>query len=439
MHIKHSFKSITRIIHAMTPTNVSMGLRYIVRGNFKTFITGIKRIAKQQNEQNNRNILTIEILELSTLLGTLVGDNRKRITLVFDHMMGGGANSYRKALISERVSNGELVVLVTYQIWDDSYHLTYSNKQRSVSFTITSLQDLAWITKYIDINEIFYNNLVSYPKTLDAVEIVLKIKKEKNCQVTVAIHDFYSICPSYTLLNREGKYCDIPNIEECIRCLPHNGYAFPRSMDSYDIITWRNKWQPLIESANSILCFSDNTRDIVKRVYDINPTKIHVQPHNLITKFPVKPKFDLRNELCIGVIGIISYQKGANLVIDMAKLLKEKYPRAKIVVIGTLETTNKIQNLTITGPYNPNELPKIIESNNVNICFFPSIWPETFSYVCSEIIEMQMPLCCFNIGAPVERVKKYKLGNIISTIDSRIAIEEIIQFYDILKNNTRRF
>lgn len=438
MGIKSSIVSLRRITRAMTPTNISMGLRYIARGNFSTLSQGIKKIAKRQTERNNKDILTHEILEIASILGEQTRNTQVKVTLVFDHVMGGGANSYRKNIISERLINGELVLLVTYQIWDDSYHLTYQYNKKSVSFTINSLQDLEWITKYVEIKEIFYNNLVSYPKTLDAVEIILQLQKAQKSSIILTVHDFYPICPSYTLLNREGNYCNIPDFETCLKCLPRNGYAFPRSIDSYDIKKWRDTWKSLVETSNEVLCFSESSKEIINKVFTIKPSQVKVQPHKLTTSFPVKPNYNLDNELCVGVIGIISYQKGAELLFKIAQILEKKSPKAKIVVIGTLESSKKRGNIEITGPYKTEELPNIIENKGVNVCFFSSIWPETFSYVCSEIMEMQMPLCCFNIGAPIERVKNYKLGNIISSIDPQVAVDEIIQFYEKLKTSNGR-
>ncbi len=97
----------------MTPTNISMGFRYIARGNISTLIQGVKKIAKRKTERNNKDLLTHDILELATLFGRSIGDNNTKATLIFDHVMGGGANSYRNNKITERIKNGELILLVT--------------------------------------------------------------------------------------------------------------------------------------------------------------------------------------------------------------------------------------------------------------------------------------------------------------------------------------
>ena len=69
-----------------------------------------------------------------------------------------------------------------------------------------------------------------------------------------------------------------------------------------------------------------------------------------------------------------------------------------------------------------------MEKNNVDIVFIPSIWPETFSYTTSEAMMMGLPVACFDMGAPAERVKKYEKGLIIEKIDGQYALDSIINF-----------
>lgn len=49
-----------------------------------------------------------------------------------------------------------------------------------------------------------------------------------------------------------------------------------------------------------------------------------------------------------------------------------------------------------------------MENNNIDIVFIPSIWPETFSYTTSEAMMMGLPVACFDMCAPAERVKNLR-------------------------------
>ena len=80
------------------------------------------------------------------------------------------------------------------------------------------------------------------------------------------------------------------------------------------------------------------------------------------------------------------------------------------------------------GQYDVKDLPSIMQKNLIDIVLIPSIGPETFSYTTEEAMSMDIPVACYNIGAPAERVKNYKNGLIISQIDAQTTLNEIINF-----------
>jgi hypothetical protein len=53
-----------------------------------------------------------------------------------------------------------------------------------------------------------------------------------------------------------------------------------------------------------------------------------------------------------------------------------------------------------------------VEENSVTHVIFPSVWPETFSYLVSEIMKMELPFFCFDLGAQSEKVKNYAKGKV---------------------------
>jgi len=69
---------------------------------------------------------------------------------------------------------------------------------------------------------------------------------------------------------------------------------------------------------------------------------------------------------------------------------------------------------------------------------FPSVWPETFSYVTSELMALEVPLACFDLGAPAERVRDYAQGLVVSRIEAAAALEEIVAFHERLREQARQ-
>lgn len=127
--------------------------------------------------------------------------------------------------------------------------------------------------------------------------------------------------------------------------------------------------------------------------------------------------------------------KGAGIVVEMARLILDRQLPVKITVIGSIEGLVESDAVSITGPYVRQNLPGIIEKVRANVFFVPSIWPETFSYVTAELMEMGVPVAVFNLGAQGERVATYPLGLVIHEIDSANALDQLIAFHAKLRES----
>lgn len=130
--------------------------------------------------------------------------------------------------------------------------------------------------------------------------------------------------------------------------------------------------------------------------------------------------------LRIGVVGAIGFAKGAELVIKAANIVARKQLKVEIVVLGRLSKTVMMDKLRVLGPYKPQDLPALIEKERIHVFWIPSIWPETFSYVTTELMRLNVPIACFNLGAPRERIATYKAGAVIPRMDAASAIKELL-------------
>jgi glycosyltransferase involved in cell wall biosynthesis len=83
-----------------------------------------------------------------------------------------------------------------------------------------------------------------------------------------------------------------------------------------------------------------------------------------------------------------------------------------------------------TGSYERSELVEKIEGSGANVFLFPSVWPETFSYVTQELMCLDVPIVCFDLGAPAERVRQYAKGWVIPLAHADVILDDIISFHD---------
>lgn len=347
--------------------------------------------------------------------------------LFFDHELGGGANYYRNNKIKNLVENGHPVLLLVWKQDEHKLKLRFYFQKYFVEFDISTIDVLIDLISLIPPVNIFINELVSYPNLSEYIDFILELKKSKGCLITLAMHDFYALCPSFNLLNSQNIYCDLPHIITCQQCLPVNNNVL--FYWDADIVDWRNMWSRLIQSSDEILCFSHNTASIVLKVYPEISSKINIQPHQ-VNYLPKKfLELDYSQECHIGVVGGISLPKGSQVVSSIAQIIEKQKLPIKLTIIGTYHGEKLPNWVRVTGHYKRTELPIIIEETGANIFLFPSIWPETFSYVVEELISLNVPIVCFNIGAPAERISQYSLGKIIDKVDAHLALQVIKGFY----------
>jgi len=349
--------------------------------------------------------------------------------LIIDHKLGGGANVYSKNLIKDRVKEGRCVLHYLEGLMLSGKLIVYY-RDYNKEFYLENLENLKHILMNAKLNEIILNNLVSYRNPLSILEMVLTLK-ENNPEISliVPVHDFYSICPSYNLLNNKGVYCDIPeDIEICQKCLKNNIYA-----DKYEEITkWRKTWEEVLKKADFIVCFSNNSKQVLKKAYSkLEDDKFYILPHKLDV-YLRKPKLKKPDkELNVGVIGNINYAKGAKVINDLLSEIERTGLNINIIVIGNIWKAfieRDYKNFKILGSYERHELPDIIERENIHLVLFPSIWPETFSYVVEECMEMGLPILAFDIGAPAERLRKYEKAQLVPVGDVKKLISKMVKF-----------
>jgi hypothetical protein len=116
------------------------------------------------------------------------------------------------------------------------------------------------------------------------------------------------------------------------------------------------------------------------------------------------------------------------VVADLAKAIAAAGAGVRIVVVGSVDAWCPPEVVTQTGPYKQDDLPKIVEKHKINIALLPSICPETFSFVAHEIISMNLPMICLDLGAQADIVRSQPSGHVSARQDGPGLLEEIIAF-----------
>jgi GT2 family glycosyltransferase len=375
-----------------------------------TYDKKVQELVERNELENLRTIMQIRIknINLSTLL-------------IFDHGLGGGANEYIHERIEERKLS-KLTILIRYDFnVYNVYNIQFIVDNMNFKYYSPELSDIFKLLSKFRINEIFVNSLVSYPNVKETINEIIYLKNVTKSKIILPIHDFFPICPSFTLLNRKMNYCGVPSdFKVCMDCLnnDYNKSEFKIFEKETNIKSWRESWIKIIEITDEILCFSASSKEIFLKAYPNSEEKINVLPHDISGRYKnIYNPNKKTNKRIIGVLGGINEPKGANIIKDLVEYIDKNKLNAKVILIGQISIPLKSNSFEVTGRYDKKDLPEIVTKLNITEFLIPSICPETFSYTTDEIMQMGYPLIVFDLGAPAERVKHYKLGKVIAKED----------------------
>jgi len=345
--------------------------------------------------------------------------------LVFDHNIGGGASSYLTQWRQSAAQKSNAFAIIRYDVELQSYLLFYHYGEYTVSYLINNFSDIHKLTAFIDVGEIYINNLVTYPDLYNVLAEISKLKNHCNVPMTFLLHDYFAVCPTINLLNDQNCYCDLPDENYCNKCLTQNEFCAYASYKN--IGEWRKNWKGLLSECTRIVAFSQSSKDILQKSY-ADTLLIDVVPHKVEYLFPTVNNYKLTDTLNIGLLGYLNNHKGIEIIESMLKIIETQKSNIKIVLFGESIREIKSDSFISTGRYSPEALPKLAAKYDVDIFFVSSICPETFSYTTEEAMKMGYPVATFNLGAPAERVAKYSRGLIINQIDAQYALDKIMDF-----------
>ncbi|MDL2216814.1 glycosyltransferase, partial [Desulfovibrio sp. OttesenSCG-928-M14] len=256
------------------------------------------------------------------------------------------------------------------------------------------------------------------------------------------VHDYFCVCPNFVLLNdaEQRRYCGVPDLDGCVHCLeqPFMRKAFG---PSFSMPAWRKAWDAFLSTASRITCPSACSRDILLKAYSPNNKRILVRPHTPL----MPPGAPLRlpepeQPMHIAVVGQLTVPKGADLVRELALLLRTGGSRARLTLVGSLAApgVELPDNVAVSGPYDKEQLGPLLQELGVSVGLVPSVWPETFNYVTQELMQLGLPLVCFDLGAPAERIKGWEHGLIAQEPSAKAALAALCALDARRKDNSAR-
>jgi hypothetical protein len=332
--------------------------------------------------------------------------------LLIDHDLGGGTNVYTRSAIEGWINRGLTVNRLTFDRATNRYVLHSIGQGRRALVEHDTLDDVLEFFGGRILHSIIINSLVTFPSLSNSIEVVLKLKKRHNAKLSYHMHDFYCICPSQHLLNRNNVYCGIPEkLEKCKSCAKSNMHMWGLQSPLFSIIQWRYLFQALLEACDQIIFFDESSAVLALRQYGSALNKIKIKPHKKAVQLkPVKRLF--KPEFHIGFIGTLNLYKGAARINQLAEYIECYQLETPMTLVGSSSIWLH-PNITSLGKYDNQHLSQIIEISKISVFLVASIAPETFCYALDELMSMRLPIVAFDLGAQGRRTKLYSHGKVI--------------------------
>lgn len=367
------------------------------------------------------------------IIKELLKEKYTRYILYVIHNWGGGSLKYckelAKGLIEEKIgalflqptSNGLKLFLFEEANTKCPIEIVWNGHQ--------NIEKIAEDIKDINIFHIHINHTVGF-KDLEIWDLPHLL----GLSYDVTVHDYFFICPRINLINANGIFCGLPEIQECEFCLINKDLEvdineiFEKNFDS-SIKIWREFYKEKLLGARKVIAPSETARYYIEKALNIN--NVIVKPHPDEIRAKIKP-YQKGSRLKIAIIGAIGEHKGYSQILRLVEFSNKKNLPFDFIFIGYTKNDEKLKkhlNVTITGPYeNEKELAGLIRAYTPQIALFLHIWPETYTYTLSEALKNGLYPVSYNIGAPAERLKKLNFGTLIpypSTVEeiARILLE----------------
>jgi hypothetical protein len=133
--------------------------------------------------------------------------------------------------------------------------------------------------------------------------------------------------------------------------------------------------------------------------------------------------------LTIGIIGALAPHKGLKIVQQMLVELRRNKQPCRIVHFGTSTEELASPHFISAGVYQPELLPRLSYQYDIDVFLIPSICPETYSLTLLEIMDMQMPVAVFDLGAQGERASKYQQGLVLKSFQASQVLAEMLSHF----------
>ena len=290
----------------------------------------------------------------------------------------------------------------------------------------------SWLTYiYFDILTNFEIDIVHIRHLINHSFDLPQIAKKLNIPVVLSMHDFYFLCPFYTLLDENNNYCGgicPDNNKNCY--VPMNSL---NDINSKEIIhEWREKVLKMFSYIDYFVTTSDIVKNLFLSIYTdekiINKDNFKVIEHgrdfsNRKRKYYEIPNLNNKIKILCPA-NHLNIMKGSEVI----KAIKKEDTDNLLEFHFLGNCHDGIEEYGINhGTFERDEFYKKVDKIKPSFVGIFSIWPETFCHTITEAWSCGIPVIGSNIGVIEDRILKNNGGWIIDRNNAKKAYDSIIE------------
>ncbi len=319
-------------------------------------------------------------IEVPIDLGAFADAGLPRLLFV-THAWGGGVEQQVKSLAASFSGRARVAILRPCDSQSVEITLPSGSLYR---FASADWSTLVAALRALNFERLHLHHVHGFPSD------ILDLDEALGVPLDCSLHDYASICPQYQLVDPDGRYCGEPDESGCNLCILGRPHAW-----ELNIAEWRAAWAATLRRADRVMAPSKSVAEKVRRYLPDLVIKISPHAESPIT-FPRVVK--------VALLGALSKSKGLSVARAVADLAEGTNSPLALRLIGhAAEPLPK--NLTATGSYETDDLPRMIAMERPDVLWLPSQVPETFSFTLSTAIASGLPIVASNLGAFPERLQ----------------------------------
>ncbi len=345
----------------------------------------------------------------------------KPVLLYVIHASGGGTRFTSEDLIRGMMDHYEVLLLETAE-----HHWTLL---QSLGTKLTPLRRYHFAERWEYYQILNGERVDVWSEILSAMKVglvhfrhligngpeALALARQKGLRVVLSLHDFYTICPTTTLLDERLQFCGG-------HCTPGEGKCDLRGR-------WFDNSGPVLKHAHvhvhrklmadamecdALVTTSMFSRNLFVEFFPHIASRLHVIEHGRDLQredFVAAPV--VGQPMRVICLGNMSVPKGMNLIREIMALDQAGARRFEFHFLGSLpkEITDLPQlGGVLHGRYKREHLNQYLQKIGPSFSIVSSIWPETYCHTLTESWAVGLPVFASNIGTLQERVEEHGGG-----------------------------